>query len=152
MWRDARFALKSHDLSDDQKTLRVVFYWISSARYGLRYLKDPPTPSRNVDCSVGRTCFLDCQSRSIIRLGDILTFTTPDPTKWPLPSVQLLCMQCLLNRLVAITGAADVTDEELESDDPMGLAPPILVGYDDDDDDDDDEEEEVEEEGISPGM
>lgn len=119
-------------------------FWDTLSTYGLRYLKDHPTPSRNVDCSVDRACFLDCQSRSIIRSGDILTFTTPDPKKWPLPSVQLLHMQWLLNRLVAITGAADVTDEELDSDDPMGLAPPILVGYDDDD--------EEEEEGISPGM
>lgn len=112
-----------------------------SARYGLRYLKDPPIPSRNVDCSVGRTCFPDCQSRSIIRSDDILTFTTPDPKKWPLASVQLLHMQWLLNRLVAITGAASVTDEELDSDDPMGLAHPISDGY----------EEEEEEGSISPG-
>lgn len=51
-----------------------------------------------------------------ISSGDIITITTEDPETHPLPSFELLQMQWVLNRLVAISGAADVTDEELDDD------------------------------------
>ncbi|KAJ9201897.1 hypothetical protein DTO164E3_3335 [Paecilomyces variotii] len=56
--------------------------------------------------------------------GDTFTLTTDDPQSKPLPSIELLQMQWTLQRLIAISGAAGVNDEELfDSDD----------GYDDDD-------------------
>jgi len=47
----------------------------------------------------------------------MITITTENPDTNPLPSFELLQMQWILHRLVAISGAADVTDEELEDED-----------------------------------
>ncbi|KAL1884895.1 hypothetical protein Plec18167_001551 [Paecilomyces lecythidis] len=49
--------------------------------------------------------------------GDIITITTENPETHPLPSFKLIQMQWVLNRGIALSGAADVTDEELEGED-----------------------------------
>jgi len=42
----------------------------------------------------------------MIRSGETFTFTTKDPEKLPLPSLELLKMQWVLQRLVGMSGAA----------------------------------------------
>ncbi|GMG10541.1 unnamed protein product [Aspergillus oryzae] len=46
--------------------------------------------------------------------GDIITFETNDPVGHPLPSMELLNMQWVLHRVLALSGVADATDEDLE--------------------------------------
>ncbi|KAJ9244060.1 hypothetical protein DTO207G8_5093 [Paecilomyces variotii] len=79
-------------------------------------------------CNIGprpNACKLfDGLSETKLCSGDTFTLTTDDPQSKPLPSIELLQMQWTLQRLIAISGAAGVNDEELfDSDD----------GYDDDD-------------------
>lgn len=130
LWGKAHFALKPVKLSEDRKRLTVVFYWLGQGLYEQKDLRMPPTQVRNFDGATRGTRFVDCESLKLISSGDTLTFTTTDSEKFPLPSIALLEMQWLLNRLVAISGAANVSDEELDPDDPLSLAPPISVGDD----------------------
>ncbi|PYI02162.1 hypothetical protein BO78DRAFT_422852 [Aspergillus sclerotiicarbonarius CBS 121057] len=44
------------------------------------------------------------------------TSITMDPETMPFPSFDLLQMQWVLNRIAALAGAADITDEEFEPD------------------------------------
>lgn len=105
----------------------MEFHWLQDSVYELRDLRTPPANPARLDGTTRQTRLFDCGTKRCICSGDILTFTTEDPEKWPLPSVDLLYMQWVLNRLVALAGAADVTDEELDPDNPMGLAPLISV-------------------------
>ncbi|PLB48975.1 hypothetical protein P170DRAFT_436648 [Aspergillus steynii IBT 23096] len=43
--------------------------------------------------------------------------TTRDPEAMPLPSFDILNRQWMLNRIAALCGAADVTDEQPEDED-----------------------------------
>ncbi|OXV07465.1 hypothetical protein Egran_04770 [Elaphomyces granulatus] len=63
----------------------------------------------------------------LIRSGDVFKFTTTDPDKLPLPSVELLDMQWNLHRLLRLSGAAGwpQTDSDDDSDDIL----PAAYGY-----------------------
>lgn len=57
--------------------------------------------------------------------GDTFTFTTEDPETLPLPSMELLDMQWILLRLVAMCGAAEWLDDDdypVDSDDGLVIA------------------------------
>ncbi|KAI9374533.1 hypothetical protein BJX61DRAFT_551250 [Aspergillus egyptiacus] len=127
LWAKGKFALKPCELSADKTKLTVQFYWLPDSVYELKDLRTRPANPENVDGTTRQTRLFDCVTNHCICSGDILTFTTDNPEKWPLPSVHLLHMQWVLNRLVALAGAADVTDEDLDPDDSTGLAPPISV-------------------------
>ncbi|KAL4786394.1 hypothetical protein BJX76DRAFT_355121 [Aspergillus varians] len=147
LWGKARFALKPLQLSSDSKTLTVEFHWLYYSTYAFKHLQTPPSLPCNLDSTDRGTRLFDCETKRCIKTGDVLTFTTDDPETMPLPSVELLRMQWLLNRLVSLSGAADVSDEEFGPDDPMALAPPISVESEDEVSLGEEEEEEEEEEG-----
>ncbi|KAJ0414995.1 hypothetical protein BJY00DRAFT_318290 [Aspergillus carlsbadensis] len=130
LWGMARFALRPLELSSDKKRLTVEFHWLPALKYEERRLTIPPASPTNTNSAPGGTRLYDCATDKRIQTGDVLTFTTSDPIKLPLPSIALLDMQWNLNRLTALSGAADVSDEELDSDDELGLAPPIFVEED----------------------
>lgn len=75
---------------------------------------------------------------------DILTFETNDPVGHPLPSIKMLEMQWILHQVLALSGAADATNEELDpkSDRHLGLT----SGYQEEVEVSGEEEEEEEEE------
>jgi hypothetical protein len=52
-----------------------------------------------------------------IRSGETFTFTTKDPQNLPLPSLELLEMQWVLQRLVGMCGAAGWPILNLDDDD-----------------------------------
>ena len=58
-------------------------------------------------------------SRSCIRSGETFTFTTKDPKNLPLPSVELLEMQWVLQRLVGMSGAAGWPNLDDDDDDTV---------------------------------
>jgi hypothetical protein len=49
--------------------------------------------------------------------GDIFTLTTNDPEKRPLPSMELLEMQWILQRLMGMCGSAEWPSLDLADDD-----------------------------------
>ncbi|KAI9371598.1 hypothetical protein BJX61DRAFT_543540 [Aspergillus egyptiacus] len=128
LWGKARFAIKPLELSSDRKKLRVELHWLPAMKYVQRQLGTAPSSLINTISAPGGTRLYDCPTDRRIQTGDVLTFTTNDPENLPLPSVDLLDMQWVLNRLTALSGAADVSDEELDSDDAPGQASPICVG------------------------
>ncbi|OJJ51557.1 hypothetical protein ASPZODRAFT_416978 [Penicilliopsis zonata CBS 506.65] len=80
-----------------------------SGPYGAHHPSRPPSTGRRVKLFDGLT-------DRIIKSGDIITFRTDDPDNHPLPSYELLEVQCFLYRIAAIRGAADDDDDEEEEE------------------------------------
>ncbi|OJJ42437.1 hypothetical protein ASPZODRAFT_170112 [Penicilliopsis zonata CBS 506.65] len=133
LWRKAKFALKPEELSEDQKTLTVRFFWLSDSRYHRKEIGLPPYIAPGLDRSTGNTVLMNSETMQIISSGDILEFKTDDPENHPLPSFDILELQWMLHRVTALSGAAEATDEDDSSD---------KDSYDDEDEDDDDGNEE----------
>jgi hypothetical protein len=112
MWNKGLFALKPLELSPDHKKLTVQFFWQVPGGYKINDKIDlltEPASSAGMDFVDG--CFLSRYendvSKRYIQSGETFTFTTKDPQNLPLPSVELLEMQWVLQRLVGMSGAAD---------------------------------------------
>ncbi|GKZ92483.1 hypothetical protein CBS147343_5179 [Aspergillus niger] len=116
LWELAVFALKPLSLSEDKRQLEVQFYWLPMNRYRqtMPVTAIPsPFPHNLSSTNAGYTTVLcNIVTRSRISSGDIFTFKTDDPVGHPLPSMQLLDMQWILTRVLALSGAAWVTEEE----------------------------------------
>ncbi|KAJ9260016.1 hypothetical protein DTO207G8_713 [Paecilomyces variotii] len=118
LWGKARFALKPFEPSEDKKKMDLQFFWMPTYQYAkIARLTTPPSiPSDLRHGNLNAKLWNGDQDKRILS-GDIITITTEDPENHPLPSFELLQMQWVLNRVVAISGAADVTDDELDDDD-----------------------------------
>ncbi|KAE8159808.1 hypothetical protein BDV40DRAFT_290665 [Aspergillus tamarii] len=122
LWEKARFALKPLSLREDQKVLTVQFYWLPRNSYSRKMpaIDIPgPFPSNLSSSKVGgrhSAKLFNISTDTKICSGDILTFETNDPINHPLPSMELLNMQWVLHRVLALSGAADANDEDLESE------------------------------------
>ncbi|KAL4938133.1 hypothetical protein BDV06DRAFT_201579 [Aspergillus oleicola] len=127
-WEDIVLGRERMEILPNLMPRAHLFHWLQDLVYELRDLRTPPANPAKLDGTTRQTRLINCATKSYICSGDILTFTTEDPEKWLLPSVHLLHMQWVLNRLVALAGAVDVTDEELDPDNPTGLASLISVG------------------------
>jgi hypothetical protein len=127
-WNKGLFALKPLKLSRDQKTLTVQFFWQVPGDYKLGSEVDLLTEtssSKNLDLAGGH--FLNRLENdgttSRIHSGETFTFTTKDPENLPLPSLELLEMQWVLQRLVGMCGAAEwpsldeIDDDTVDDDD-----------------------------------
>jgi hypothetical protein len=130
MWNRGSFALKPLKLSRDRKKLTVKFFWQVQCKYEIGSEVDLLTeaPSSEGLDLVGDGEFLgrlenDGSSLRHIHSGERFTFTTEDPENLPLPSMELLEMQWVLQRLVAMSGAAgwpsldDIDDDTVDDDD-----------------------------------
>jgi hypothetical protein len=134
MWNRGEFALKPLELSHNQKKLTVQFFWQVPGNHDIKSQIDlltEPTSSEGLDL-LPNGCSLhpldDNGSRSYIQSGETLTFTTKDPKNLPLPSLELLEMQWVLQRLVGMCGAAgwpslDMYDDDTVDDDDSWLIP-----------------------------
>ncbi|GAB1212750.1 hypothetical protein ATERTT37_001897 [Aspergillus terreus] len=123
LWETARFALQPLSISGDQKVLKVKFYWMPINKFS-DAMSSRRVPGPFPD---GRLCSIKVEGRhnaklfninteKALRSGDVLTFKTDDPVGHPLPSMELLKMQWALHRVLALSGAADATDEDLDPD------------------------------------
>ncbi|PWY78014.1 hypothetical protein BO94DRAFT_588317 [Aspergillus sclerotioniger CBS 115572] len=127
LWEKARFALRPMCISDDQKVMTAEFFWLPGhKRSGYKAIDEPPVAfsSDLTACTVEeieRAKLFDMRTKSEINSGDALTFSTREPVKYSLPSIELLEMQWTLHRVLALSGAADVTDEDLDPYIRMGL-------------------------------
>jgi hypothetical protein len=127
MWNRGLFALKPLKLSRNRKELTVQFFWQVPGNHDIKSRIDlltEPTSSEGLEI-VGDGYFLnrlEDGSTPRIRSGETFTFTTKDPKNLPLPSLELLEMQWILQRLVGMCGAAgwpslDWDDDIFDNDD-----------------------------------
>jgi hypothetical protein len=125
-WTRGLFALKPLELSHDRKRLTVQFFWQLPGKYKINDRIDLLTESASSEGlnMVPGECYLDRieddgLTRRPIYSGEKFTFTTEDPEKLPLPSLELLEMQWVLQRLVGMSGAAGWPSLNLDDDDSV---------------------------------
>jgi len=125
MWNRGHFALKPLKLSRDQKKLTVQFFWQVPGNYEAESQIDlltEPTPSKDLNhLPNGGVLHHNNVGPSSLRIqsGETFTFTTKDPKNLPLPSLELLEMQWVLQRLVGMTGAAGWPSLDSSDDDTI---------------------------------
>ena|SRR2546423_7297033 len=129
MWNKGLFALKPLNLSRNRKTLTVQFFWQVPGNYKIDSEVDLLTETPSSECLdlVGDGYHLtrvqNDGSTPRICSGETLTFTTKDPKNLPLPSMELLEMQWVLQRLVGMSGSAgwpsldELDDDSVDNDD-----------------------------------
>ena len=123
MWNKGLFALKPLKLSRDRKKLTVQFFWQVPGNYDMESpidLLTEPTSSEGLDIIANGhwlTRLENDGSTPPIRSGKTLTFTTKDPKNLPLPSLELLELQWILQRLVGMCGAAEWPSLDWDDDD-----------------------------------
>ena len=133
MWNKGFFALKPLEPSLDGKTLTVQFFWQVPGNYKIEDKVDllTETPSSEgldiVTKGSKRYWLTRLENASTPRIysGETFTFTTEN---LPLPSMELLEMQWVLQRLVGMCGAAewpslDEIDDDTVDDDDGCLVP-----------------------------
>ncbi|KAK2801571.1 hypothetical protein FQN51_005278 [Onygenales sp. PD_10] len=108
-WERALFALKPLDIAEDQKTMRVQFFWLRQyPRRPHQPMATRPELPASLDEDMKNLKLFDCETEEKIHSGTILTMDTDYPVTKPLPSTALLEMQWILHRLTALSGAADI--------------------------------------------
>ncbi|OXV10712.1 hypothetical protein Egran_01527 [Elaphomyces granulatus] len=117
-WDSCEFALKPIRTERDKKSMEVKFYWMKH-RPRSRYTSLVETPDLPSDSSSGRgdLKFWDCLTERKICSGDTITVRTDDPVSRPLPSQALLKLRWHLNRIVALSGASEISPDPHQQDD-----------------------------------
>ncbi|EQL36179.1 hypothetical protein BDFG_02159 [Blastomyces dermatitidis ATCC 26199] len=122
LWTRGMFALRPISISDDHKELAVQFYWQPRPSHGcfdsVSILKSPES-SRNFVQVGGNVLAIASNDTTaeIIKSGDTFIFRTTDPNTHPLPSFELLEMQWHLQRIVSMSGAAEIYNDQDDGDD-----------------------------------
>jgi len=117
------FALKLIEHSDDMKCLKVKFFWLQHSKSLSMNVSIFGAPSlEGNDQGPNKAKLYNHETDNKICSGEELCLKTHDSDNCPLPSWELLEMQWILNRLVAMRGAAEADDD-----------------YDNDNDDEDDQ-------------
>ena len=117
-WTKAYFALQPIELSDDKKRLDVKFHWmLRRSRYSHNVdILTPPSPLEDLDGGSDIKLF-HFPTDQRIRSGDMISLTTDDPVTRPLPHYGLLEMQWIMQRVTAMSGAAEIYDDFNDDDD-----------------------------------
>jgi hypothetical protein len=125
MWNRGVFALKPLKLSRDHKKLTVQFFWQVPGNYDIGSQIDlltEPTSPEGLDIIANGYWLTRLEvdgSTPRIRSGETFTFTTKDPKNLPLPSLEVLEMQWVLQRLVGMCGAAEWPSLDDDDDDSV---------------------------------
>ena len=123
-WEKAHFALKPIGLSDDMKRLDIQFFWLAKGNNPSEVciLQRPPLPV-HLNQGPNVTKLYNVQEDKAICSGDQISLETDDPIAHPLPNLRLLEMQWFLNRVAAMSGAAEPQDDfGNDSDDDLPMA------------------------------
>lgn len=116
LWGKARFAFEPVEISEDRETLTMRFWWLPLGTVSRQvWMCDRPSLPSDLRSSPRNSKLWDCDTDAPIYFGHLITLTTEDPETMLLPSFELLHMQWVLNRVAAIVGAADITDEGLKA-------------------------------------
>ena len=120
-WERAYFALKPIEISDDEKRLDVLFFWLSSNPRVPRVniLQAPSSPAS--DHGPDSIRLFNNDTYTVIKSGDKISLKTDDPVSQPLPNYKLLEMQWFLHRVTAMSGAAEPQNDfyDVDSDDDI---------------------------------
>jgi len=121
-WTKARFALKPLDVAADGKSMDVQLFWLRPyKRQRLISLKSRPKLPDDLEESAANMKLYNHLTDQKLCSGDKITLHTDDPENKPLPSKELLEMQWVLHRLVALSGGAEVLTTRYDSDDDNNL-------------------------------
>ncbi|KAL4807195.1 hypothetical protein BDV18DRAFT_159413 [Aspergillus unguis] len=105
LWRRGRFALMPIRPAKDRKAMRVGFFWLPQNKYADSVLlTSRPLLLDNLKEGPGHTKLFGCFRESLISSNSVTVLQTDDPVKLPLPSPELLELQWILNRVVALSG------------------------------------------------
>ncbi|PYI09189.1 hypothetical protein BO78DRAFT_384542 [Aspergillus sclerotiicarbonarius CBS 121057] len=110
--RKGYFALEPVRTRPEGKWMVLGMWWLkpnNSSRV-VRLTNIPDLPE-NVELAE-----YDFRTQKPIRSGQEITLQTPDPVNLPLPDVRILELQSILNRVVAISGAADYDEQDEDCD------------------------------------
>ncbi|KAJ9312472.1 hypothetical protein DTO271D3_7333 [Paecilomyces variotii] len=127
LWNRGFFALKPISLSDDKKTLVLEFHWQPRPNHSqfdtVDILKCPGSSEGldSVEDNDLTTRIGNGNKRRFIKTGDRFELRTDNPFTHPLPSWDLLDMQWRLTRVVSMSGAADVYDDDDDNDDDNSI-------------------------------
>ncbi|OKL58859.1 hypothetical protein UA08_05688 [Talaromyces atroroseus] len=128
LWGSGRFALRPIE-KPNSTTLKVQFYWQKNSSDGVTEIRllTAPESTRGLYGEPDHLPTLTGTYKDngepeykAIASGDIFTLTTPDPDQLPLPSWPLLEMQWHLQRIAAMSGAAEA-QYYLDSDDDSDI-------------------------------
>ncbi|PGH14509.1 hypothetical protein AJ79_03002 [Helicocarpus griseus UAMH5409] len=128
LWDAGRFALRPVAISPDHKAMQIEFYWQKKPSYGnkeIDLLKAPATSEGLYDYDGGEGLPVATGKRKMdgqpeygaLISGQVITLTTDDVAKRPLPSWPLLELQWHLQRVAGMSGAAEARDEVDRNDD-----------------------------------
>ncbi len=111
------FAFKPLDLSPDKKILRLELHFLnhlSDKATRVDVLTDPPPPTDHttITQSSYRLSIFNEHLRRFLHSGDIIELSTSDPDRMPHPNIEILEMQWILERIPALTAAAEPQDED----------------------------------------
>lgn len=122
LWGAGRFALRPVAISPDHKAMQIEFYWQKKPSHGkeeIDLLKAPPMSEGLYDYDEGEglpvatgKCKANGQPEyGALVSGQVVTLTTDDVAKRPLPSWSLLELQWHLQRVAGMSGAAEAQDD-----------------------------------------
>ncbi|CAI7625508.1 unnamed protein product [Penicillium glandicola] len=122
-WSNGLFALRPHRINDDKTEMEIEFYWQPKPDHKLFDAVDlskEPISTKNV-YSVDRLVVVVGErgdpSYLPIESGYRFKMTTDDPVARPLPDFDLLDMQWHFTRLIALSAAASVFEDDYDDDD-----------------------------------
>ena len=124
LWGNGEMALKPIELSADRKLLTLEVHWIRKRTPTSPTSSAPPpvdlleVPSLEVlpSDAIRHFYYHDVSTQERITSGYKVSMTTDDPVERPLPSLELLEMEWVLQRLSAISGAAEPQDDWSDDD------------------------------------
>ncbi|KAL6158937.1 hypothetical protein ACJQWK_03074 [Exserohilum turcicum] len=122
----ARFALRPIQLSDDKTKLELEFHWLfveeRNRHDKVDIMHEPLSSAGRLSAGGGYGPLdrIDPNNDTIylpLVSGTRFTMSTDDPVKRPLPDSGLLTLQWHLQRVLAMSGAAEWTEEDFGDDD-----------------------------------
>ncbi|GKZ28289.1 hypothetical protein AbraIFM66950_003545 [Aspergillus brasiliensis] len=114
----ALFALEPCGIDEEKENLTLRFWWLQQSKpVGATDLSEIPELPANYDPEPAGICLYNPVRHQTIKSGEYIVVTTPDPVRLPLPDTRILDMQWVLQRLAALSGAAEPEELDDEDDD-----------------------------------